>query len=181
MLTVYLQDGAGYSAWQAGLTTTAFAAATIPASRLSGRLGSRHPITLVGAGALLFVVGLVGAIVAVRLGDGANVGWWLVVPLAVAGFGNGLVLPANQTRSLSEVPVAEGSSAGAVYQVFQRTGTALGIAVVGSVFYGQLADTQGDFAAAFEHGVALSAAFGLLTALLAGAEALRGRRRAAAA
>ena len=177
MLTVYLQDGAGYTAWQAGLTTTAFAAATIPASRISGKLGSQHPISLVGVGALLFAAGLAGAIVALRLSDGGNVGWWLVLPLAVAGFGNGLVLPANQTRSLSEVPVAEGGSAGAVYQVFQRTGTALGIAVVGTVFYGQLADTRGDFSVAFEHGVALSAGFGVLTALLALAEGLRSRRR----
>ena len=63
--------------------------------------------------------------------------------------------------------------------MFQRTGTALGIAVVGSVFYGQLASTRGDFSRAFEYGVALSAAFGILTALLAGAEAWQDRRTTA--
>ena len=180
VLTVYLQEGNGYSAWQAGLTVTAFAAATIPGSRLSGRLGPKHPVGLVAGGSVLFAVGLISAIVAVRLGGGANVGWLLAAPLAVAGFGNGLVLPANQTRAVSQVPVAEGSSAGAVYQVFQRTGTALGIAVVGSVFYGRLASTRGDFATAFEYGVALSAGFAVLTALLAGVEAWRDRRAASA-
>ena len=93
---------------------------------------------------------------------------------------NGLVLPSNQNRAVSEVPVSEGSSAGAVYQVFQRTGTALGIAVVGSVFYGRLDSTGGDFADAFRYGVALSAGFGILTALLAGVEGLRDRRAATA-
>ncbi len=176
VLTVFLQAGEGYTAWQAGLVVTAFAAATIPGSRISGRLGQQYPVGLVATGASLFALGLGLTIVAVRLGEGGNVGWWMALPLAVAGFGNGLVLPANQTRAVSEVPVEQGSSAGAVYQVFQRTGTALGIAVVGSVFYGQLDSTQGDFAQAFEIGVALSAAFGVLTALLAGVEGIKGRR-----
>ncbi|GAB2909814.1 MFS transporter [Rhodococcus aerolatus] len=179
VLTVYLQAGQGYAAWQAGLTVTAFAAATIPGSRLSGKLGPKHPIGLVATGALLFSLGLALAIVAVRIESGPMVGWWMALPLAIAGFGNGLVLPANQTRAVSEVPVAEGGSAGAVYQVFQRTGTALGIAVVGSVFYGQLASTRGDFARSFEYGVALSAGFGVLTALLAGAEAWQDSRTGA--
>lgn len=180
VLTVFLQAGQGYSAWQAGLTVTAFAAATIPGSRLSGKLGPKFPVGLVAVGALLFTTGLILVIVAVSIESGPMVGWWLALPLAVAGFGNGLVLPANQTRAVSEVPVNEGSSAGAVYQVFQRTGTALGIAVVGSVFYGQLASSKGDFAQAFVHGVALSAGFGLLTAALAGVEGFLAHRRTAA-
>ncbi|MEO6881749.1 MAG: MFS transporter [Mycobacteriaceae bacterium] len=180
VLTVFLQSGQGYSAWQAGLTVTAFAAATIPGSRLSGKLGPKYPVGLVAVGALLFTTGLILVIAAVSIESGPMVGWWLALPLAVAGFGNGLVLPANQTRAVSEVPVAEGSSAGAVYQVFQRTGTALGIAIVGSVFYGQLASSKGDFPQAFTHGVALSAGFGLLTAALAGVEGYLAHRRSAA-
>lgn len=173
VLTVYLQMGQGYSAWQAGLTVTSFAAATIPGSRLSGTLGPRHPIVFLTTGALMFALGLMLVIVAVQIESGPAVGWWMAVPLAIAGFGNGLVLPANQTRAVSEVPVSEGSAAGAV---FQRTGTALGIAVVGSVFYGHLATTRGDFSQAFQYGVAVSAGLGVLTAALAGAEAWGDRR-----
>lgn len=180
VLTLFLQLGEGYAAWQAGLTVTAFAAATIPGSRLSGKLGPKYPIGLVAVGALLFTTGLILTVVAVNLESGSDVGWWLALPLAIAGFGNGLVLPANQTRAVSEVPVAQGSSAGAVYQVFQRVGTALGIAVVGSVFYGQLATSPGDYPQAFIHGVELSAAFGLLTTALAGVEGYLAHRRSAA-
>ncbi|UIJ36211.1 MFS transporter [Allobranchiibius sp. GilTou73] len=175
VLTVYLQMGQGYSAWQAGLTVTAFAAATIPASRLSGSKGPDHPIAFLVTGSLLFAAGLLLTILAVQIESGSHVGWWIAVPLVVAGFGNGLVLPANQTRVVSQVPVEQASSAGAAYQVFQRTGTALGIAVVGSVFFGQLASSRGDFSQAFEYGVSVSAGLGILTAVLAGAEALSGR------
>lgn len=176
VLTVYLQMGQGYSAWQAGLTVTAFAAATIPASRLSGSKGPQHPIAFLVTGSLLFTLGLILVIGAVRIEAGPDIGWWMALPLAVAGFGNGLVLPANQTRAVSEVPVKEASSAGAAYQVFQRTGTALGIAVVGSAFFGQLAASRGDFSRAFEYGVAISAGLGALTAMLAGVEAFSDRR-----
>lgn len=172
VLTVYLQQGTGYSAWQAGLTITAFAVAGIPASRLSGSRSSTHAVAFVRTGAALFAVGLVGVIVAVRLRDGSGIGWWLVLPLAIAGFGNGLVLPANQTSAVSEVPVAQASAAGGAYQTFQRVGTALGIAVVGSVFFSRLADTRGDYGSALERGVELSVVFALATVVLAVVEDL---------
>ncbi len=176
VLTVYLQQGIGYSAWQAGLTITAFAVAGIPASRLSGQRSTTHALAFVRTGAALFALGLVGAIVAVRTHGGPDIGWWLIAPLFVAGFGNGLVLPANQTRAVSQVPVAEASAAGGAYQTFQRVGTAIGIAVVGTVFFNRLASSRGDFGSAIERGIAVSAGFAVLTVLLALVENLFHRR-----
>ncbi len=181
VLTVYLQQGTGYTAWQAGLTITAFAVAGIPASRLSGSRSGTHAVAFVRSGAALFALGLVGVIVAVRLRDGSHIGWWLALPLAVAGFGNGLVLPANQTRAVSEVPVTQASAAGGAYQTFQRVGTALGIAVVGSVFFSRLASTRGDYGSALERGVELSVAFALATVGLALVEDMFHRRATARA
>jgi hypothetical protein len=40
-----------------------------------------------------------------------------------------------------------------------RVGSAAGIAITGSVFYNQLASSQGDYATAFRHGLISIAAF----------------------
>ena len=176
VLTVYLQQGIGYAAWQAGLTITAFAVAGIPSSRLSGQRSTTHALAFVRVGAALFAVGLVGAIIAVRTHGGPDIGWWLIAPLFVAGFGNGLVLPSNQTRAVSEVPVAQASAAGGAYQTFQRVGTAIGIAVVGTIFFNRLASSRGDYDSALERGIAVSAGFAVLTVVLALVEVLFHRR-----
>ncbi len=73
-------------------------------------------------------------------------GWATAAPLLVAGIGSGLVISPNVTLTLSEVPVARAGSAGGVLQTGQRIGAAAGIAATGSVFFGALAATGGDFA-----------------------------------
>jgi len=57
------------------------------------------------------------------------------------------------------VPVQRAGSAGGVLHTGQRIGSALGIAVTGSVFYNQLASSRGDYASAFRHGIVSIAAF----------------------
>ena len=78
----------------------------------------------------------------------------------------------NQTLSLSQVPVERAGSAGGVLQTGQRIGSAAGIAVTGSVFYGTLASTDGDFATAFRHGLVMIACFVAAALALALADAL---------
>ncbi len=199
VLTLYLQQGQGYEAWRAGLTVSAFALLSIPGSRISGRLSGPHPIRLVRIGSLLVATGLGLSVLAVRLGNGFDVGWWLAPPLAIAGFGSGLILPANQTRAVSQIPVQQASSAGGVYQTFQRIGTAIGIALVGTVFFGAVsaalpgssapaggggpppgtpppAMVRDAFATGYEQGILVSVGLAALTLLLALGEGLLHRR-----
>jgi hypothetical protein len=72
---------------------------------------------------------------------------WLVVlgPLLLAGVGSGVVIGPNLTRALQKVPPAEGSTAAAVLQTGQRIGSAVGLAVAGSLFFGTLTASHGDF------------------------------------
>jgi MFS family permease len=112
---------------------------------------------------------------------GADLGWWLTVPLLVAGVGSGLTISPNQTLTLSEVPVAQGGTAGGLVQVGARVGSAIGIAAVGSVFYGALSTTRGDFEQALPLGLGVS--LGCVgAALLAGVtDVVIGRVRGTAA
>jgi MFS family permease len=109
---------------------------------------------------------------AVHHDPGHDVGYWIALPLLIAGLGGGFVISPNQTLTLSEVPNERAGSAGGVLQTFQRIGSAAGIAVTGSVFYAGLTSTHGDFAGAFRHGVVMIVAFVAAALALALADAL---------
>ena len=176
IFTLYLQTGLGYHALAAGLAITPFAVGSGLASVLGGRMVARYGRPLVAAGLVAVAAGLLGTLLAVRLVPGREAGWATALPLLVAGAGSGLVISPNQTITLSEVPVARGGSAAGVLQTGQRFGTALGIAVVGSLFFATVAAT-GDWAAAFARGLLVVLAF-VLAALGVALYDLYGTRRA---
>ena len=157
--TQFLQEGVGYSALQAGLASTPFAVGAAVAAGLGGRVVYRVGRSLVAVGLVLVVLGLLATWVVIGLVSGPAVGWAVALPFLVAGLGNGLVISPNQTLTLSEVPPRQGGAAGGVLQTGQRLGSAAGIAAVGSLFYGQLASTGGDFETAMRHGLLLIVLF----------------------
>ncbi len=175
ILTQYLQIGLGYPAWKAGLAATPFAIG----GALTAALGSRHVLrrgrSLVAFGLALVIVGIAGVWLAVEAHPGHEVGLWTALPLLLAGLGGGLVISPNQTLTLNQVPVRRAGSAGGFLQTGQRIGSAAGIAVTGSIFYGSLGSDH-DFAAAFRHGLISIAAFVAAALALALADALTQRR-----
>ncbi|WP_344972452.1 MFS transporter [Streptosporangium fragile] len=176
VLTLYLQNGLGYSPLEAGLATTPFAAGSAVTSMLGGRIVTRLGRPLVVAGLLLVAVALAVTVLAVRLVPGEHVAWATAVPLLLAGLGSGLVISPNQTLTLSEVPVARAGSAGGVLQTGQRMGAALGIAVIGAVFFAGVASSHGDHAAAFRHALLVTIAFVLAALTVALADVTAARR-----
>ncbi len=139
VVTLYLQQVAGFTALQAGLVATPFAIGSGVAAHRSGRLVATHGRTLVVAGLVLVVVGIALTDLAVRLVGPPGVGWVMAAPLLVAGVGSGLVISPNQTLTLSRVPVTRAGVAGSMLQVGQRIGTALGVAIALSTYYAALA------------------------------------------
>jgi EmrB/QacA subfamily drug resistance transporter len=150
--TQFLQEGRGYSALQAGLASTPFAVGSAAAAAMGGRIVYRFGRSLIAAGLLLVVLGLLGSWLAIGLVEGSGVGWAVALPFLVAGVGSGLVISPNQTLTLSEVPPAQGGAAGGVIQTGQRIGSAAGIAATGALFYATLASSRGDFTAAVRDG-----------------------------
>lgn len=165
--TLYLQSGLGYSALLAGVAITPFALGSAAAAALGGRIVNRYGRPLVALGLALVAAGLAGTVLALDWAPGADGGWAAAVPLLVAGLGSGLVISPNQTLTLAEVPVARAGSAGAVLQTGQRIGTAVGIAVVGAVFFNRLAASGGDWSSALR--TALVVTLGLVLVALAAA------------
>jgi hypothetical protein len=95
------------------------------------------------------------------------VGWAVALPFLIGGIGSGFVITPNVTLTLNEVPVRRAGIAGGVLQTGQRIGTAAGIAATGSVFYGTVRTSHGDWALAFRHGLWVITAFTVATLALA--------------
>ncbi|WP_288436612.1 MFS transporter [uncultured Chryseobacterium sp.] len=129
---VYLQNGLGISALDSGLYFIApgilFIVSSVMASRLIVKYGKR-----------VLQVGVVILFVAFYLQmtlwkPGASSG--LIIGLmAVWGFGNGLVLPSLLNVALKNVPSQYAGGAAGIYSTFQQTASALGVSVIGGVFF----------------------------------------------
>ncbi|MET9176643.1 MFS transporter [Kitasatospora aureofaciens] len=163
VLALHLQLGRGLDALGSGLVFTAIGLGYLLTSNathlVTARLGERRTIT---AGGLLMAVGLgLLALAAYDAGD-ASV-WWLAPGLFVDGFGMGLVIAPVTTVSLAAVePGLAGAAAGVVATV-QQVGGAVGIALIGLVYYG-----AGDPAAAFGRSVTALAVLELVLVGLVG-------------
>jgi EmrB/QacA subfamily drug resistance transporter len=182
VLTLFLQQGRGFTPLEAGLALTPFALGSAASSAIGGRLVARFGKPLVVSGLLGVVVGLVATDVVLRLNP-SSVGWAIAVPLLVAGIGGGFVVAPNQTLALEEVPVREGGTAAGVLQTGQRIGSAVGISAVGAVFFGSLASSRGDWSSSISSGLVVTVGLVVL-ALVVGiadlvADRITRRRRAA--
>ncbi|MGW2488477.1 MFS transporter [Streptomyces sp. NPDC001606] len=154
--TLFLQNGVGYGALAAGLSSLPFAIGSAVGAAVSGRMVVRHGRRLVIAGLAGVALGLLGVIAAVQLVPGRGAAPVAALPLLVAGLGSGVTISPNTTLTLAGVPVRRAGAAGGVLVTAQRIGSAAGIAAVGAVYFAHLAN----------HGSAATALqLGLLTAV----------------
>ena len=175
ILTLYLQQGLGYSALEAGGTQMPFAIGSAVAAFGAGRIVDRFGRSLVIVGLVLITVALVLIDVLVPHLHG-DVGLKLAPALLLAGVGGGMVISPNITLSLDEVDPVRAGAGGGLLQTAQRVGSAIGVAVVLAQFFERVASTHGDFAEALS--VALHTTIGLVVvALLLGLIDLARRRR----
>jgi EmrB/QacA subfamily drug resistance transporter len=145
VLALYLQDGRGYSALDAGLAVTPFALGSAVGSALGGRVVLQYGRVLVAVGLAVVIAGLLVTDIVLSHVTSSAVGWATALPLLISGLGSGVVISPNITLTLQEVPVARAGSASGVLQTGQRLGAAVGIAAVGSLFFNRLATTHGDW------------------------------------
>jgi EmrB/QacA subfamily drug resistance transporter len=175
VLTIYFQQGLGYSALGAGLMVTPYAAGSAVGSALGGRLVHRWGRLLVTGGIALSLIGLVAVDLVLTAVEGPSLGWALAVPLLVGGIGSGFVISPNITLTLHDVPVHRAGTAAGVLQTGQRLGTAAGIALIGSIFFA-LGAAPGDRTSAAAMALRVAAAV-ISLALVASIVDLRTRRR----
>jgi EmrB/QacA subfamily drug resistance transporter len=131
--TLYLQDGRGYSALHAGLMTLPMAVMICLFAPVSGRLvGSRGPrLPLVLAG--LTMAAAAGLML--RLSDGTPPGF-LLADYVLFGLAFGLVNAPIANTAISGMPNSQAGVAASVASASRQTGSALGVAITGSLIAG---------------------------------------------
>jgi EmrB/QacA subfamily drug resistance transporter len=128
--TLYLQEVRGYSALHAGVSLLPMAALMMVFSPISGRLvGKRGPrLSLVLGGLAVLAAGLLSTIPA---GEPDDVR--LLLTYALIGTGLGWVNAAITNTAVSGMPREQAGVAAAVASTTRQVGSALGVAIIGSV------------------------------------------------
>jgi EmrB/QacA subfamily drug resistance transporter len=137
-LGVFMQVGLGYSPLRAGLTTAPWAFGAMIGSAVSGALMVRLGRRLLHLGLAGMGAGL-AALYAVLQHTGPGVtSLDLVTPLLIGGAGMGMIFVPMFDIILGEVTDREVGSASSALQAIQQLGMSLGVAVIGTVFFGML-------------------------------------------
>jgi EmrB/QacA subfamily drug resistance transporter len=136
VFALYVQEGEGLNPLQAGLLFTSVGAGYLATSLVAGRLVTQMGRQVVAVGTSAMLAGQVLLVLSVwNCGAGGDVAW-LVPGLLVDGAGMGLALGPLTTITLSQVaPHHAGTAAGVVSTVMQ-VGGALGVAVIGVLYFG---------------------------------------------
>ena len=142
---LYLQDVRGLSPLHAGLLTLPMAAMTALLPPVSGRMvagrGARLPLVLGGVG--------IAASGGLLLGLDADTPLVLVVvAYVVFGAGFGLINAPITNTAVSGMPLAQAGVAAGVASTSRQVGSALGVAVLGSLVTARLGPDLADFGAA---------------------------------
>jgi EmrB/QacA subfamily drug resistance transporter len=161
VLALYLQQGMALSALDAGLVFLPLGVGFLGTSLSARYLGARLGRQTLAVGALVLAVGLGALLEAVgHIGTHGSVGW-LVPGLTVGGAGMGMVMAPLASVALAGTDPRYAGAAAGVLSTANQVGCALGVAVVGVVFYNALGD--GSRVSAYAH--AFSASLDLLLPL----------------
>ena len=176
-ISLLWQAGLGHTALESGLVSIPFAIGSIVGASQSTRLSVAIGRTVLVIGAGLVALGLIGVWLVLLLVPATDLtNWDLLGPLLVAGVGSGLFIAPNVQFIVATVDPSEAGAASGVISTMQRIGSAIGIAVIGSVFFGTLsfpsdrkptsADVANAFATSASSALLVSAAFAVVAFLL---------------
>ncbi|WP_181698410.1 MFS transporter [Nocardia sp. GTS18] len=133
VLPLWMQFTLGYSALQAGLALVPIAIGSFVASGVSfGMAGSASPLNLVRLGLGLEVIGLA----ALGFFAATDSSWWSVaLVLFLYGIGVGFATAQVTNVVLADIPEADNGQASGIQSAFRQLGSALGIALLTTVFF----------------------------------------------
>ncbi|GAA2214929.1 MFS transporter [Nonomuraea monospora] len=163
-LSIYLQSGTGRTAWETGLVILPYALGSIVTSGLGVALAAKAGRTLLVTGSLTIAASQVVLWSVVT--DGGDPGYWpLALALFIGGLGLGLAAPILVSVVLAGVPGRNAGAAGGVLSTVNQIGGAVGIAVLGTVFFNAVAG-EPDYGHALGIVLVISAVLYLITALV---------------
>jgi EmrB/QacA subfamily drug resistance transporter len=132
---LFLQLGLGYSAMHASLTATSMAVGAFVGSALSATVGAKLGRRILHLGLAVMGVGTVGFLLVLGSAGAGVSGWDMTAPLVVYGLGMGAIFVPLFDLILGDVQMHQLGSASGVLECVQQFGAALGVAVLGTVFF----------------------------------------------
>jgi EmrB/QacA subfamily drug resistance transporter len=136
-LTIFFQIGHGFSAMRTGLTFLPLAVGIVAGSRATSKLTLLIGRNVIILGAVLAAAANAVLLLQVYGADPVNP-WRLAPTMLVVGFGLSLIPPTLGTFVFSSVDIRNAGSASGVLNSVLQLGGAVGIAVVGVLFFGLL-------------------------------------------
>jgi EmrB/QacA subfamily drug resistance transporter len=160
-LTVMFQNGLGFSPLDSGIATVAIPLAAVGGSITSSMLLERLGRTTMHIGVIVMAAGLGAAELVLRSVGGGLSAWDLAGPLAVAGFGMGMVFVPMFDVILAGVQPHQLGSASGLLESVQQLAMAVGIAATGTVLFDRLGERFGPaaFVDAASHGLLVAIGF----------------------
>jgi EmrB/QacA subfamily drug resistance transporter len=136
-LPIFLQIKLEYNAMEAGLSLAPLSLTMFAIAMLAGRkAGDRRPAQLIRAG---FALSTIGLVLLIPLVPEATSGWYLVVPLMIAGAGLGLLVSQLNNYTLAPIEEERISEAAGVNSAAGSFGLSFGLAMAGGILLATLA------------------------------------------
>lgn len=164
MIAIFLQSGLRISALQCGLYflphALLFMISSYVGSKMLPKFGRN--VLLCGLAIILVSFALHGILL-----DRSVSSLTIVCLIGLYGLGNGAVLPFLLNIVLDGVKPGDASIASGIFSTFQQIASALGIAIIGGVFYESLqGETAADYKYALNCGLLVGSIFALFVALM---------------
>ena len=160
-LNVMFQAGLGFTPLGCGVATMTIPLGAIGGSITSSALLNRIGRTTMHIGIATMAVGLIASDLVLRSAGAGLTAWDLAGPLAVTGFGMGMVFVPMFDVILAGVAPHEIGSASGLLESIQQLAMSLGIAIVGTVLFDALGSGHGPaaFVGAAAHALLVAVAF----------------------
>jgi Na+/melibiose symporter-like transporter len=138
-LPIYLQMVLEYNAMQAGLSLAPLSLSMFGMALLAGRrAGTRRPSSIIRLGFTLLMTGMALLLPIVPRADS---GWWLLIPLVIAGSGLGLLVSQLNNYTLAPISEERVSEAAGVNSAGGSFGLSFGLAFAGAIMLATLSIT----------------------------------------
>jgi EmrB/QacA subfamily drug resistance transporter len=137
VLPIYLQMVFEYNALQAGLSIAPLSLSMFFIALLAGRrAGKRRSSSIIRIGFLLLTIGVV---IILPIVPRADAGWYLALPLVIAGSGLGLLVSQLNNYTLAPISEERVSEAAGVNSAAGSFGLSFGLAFAGAIMLATLA------------------------------------------
>ncbi|GAC1634981.1 MAG: MFS transporter [Chloroflexota bacterium] len=141
--SLYIQIGLGFDALHAGLTTLPFSVGSFLASAASARLAGRLGRNILLLGSALITIGYGAVILTVHLVATSPGGIEFIPAFFICGLGLGSVIAPLLNVILAGISTGNAGSASGVLTTTQQVSGAVGVSLIGIIFFGLLGNHAG--------------------------------------